>query len=113
MNASRTEPVPRPTKSTEYTIVFASRQAASGWKDVLASQKNAVVDAWELLTTDPIGESRTRHQLKGTLGTLVHNGTIHRRYQYELNGGARIWYFVVDRTVHLENVHTRHPNQTK
>lgn len=94
-------------------IVFASRQAQTGWRDVLASQKNTVVDAWEMLTTDPIGESHVRHQLKGSLSTLVHNGETHSRYQYELNGGARIWYFVIGRTVHIENVHTRHPNQTK
>lgn len=113
MSANRTAPVPRPTKSTEYTIVFASRQAQTGWRDVLASQKNSVVDAWDVLTADPTGESHVRHRLKGSLSTLVHGGATHERFQYELNGGARIWYFVLDKTVQIENVHTRHPNQTK
>ncbi|WP_342664743.1 hypothetical protein [Microbacterium luticocti] len=44
---------------------------------------------------------------------ITRGGQSHERWQYELSGGARIWYFVVNRVVHLEQVHTRHPNQTK
>ncbi|KRQ20557.1 MULTISPECIES: hypothetical protein [Mycobacteroides] len=28
-------------------------------------------------------------------------------------GTARIWFYVEDRTVYLEQVHTSHPNETK
>jgi hypothetical protein len=49
------------------------------------------------------------------LGTISRGEKIHERWQHKptLNGAARIWFFVEDRTVYLEQVHTRHPNETK
>ena len=58
----------------------------------------------------------TCHPLKGALSHLTVGGSTHVRRQYELPGGARIWYYVTDGcpgVVHLEHVHTRHPNATK
>lgn len=105
--------VERPSKSTEYQLVFATREAEVGWRNLCATQRNAVVDAWDHLTRDPLHRTPTVHPLRGELGFIVRGGESHERWQCELSGGARIWYFVVDRTVHLEQVHTRHPNQTK
>jgi len=112
--------VGRPTKKIEYVIVFASRNAAKGWQDLRATQLNALVDAWDFLTRTPSELSEKCHPLKGDLARVARDGTEHQRWQLELSRGARIWYYVTSSTdhrsagtVHLIDVHTRHPNQTK
>lgn len=117
MSASR---VPRPTKKQEYGIEFTSRNAEKGWKDLRATQLNSLADAWDLLTRTPMERSEKCDQLKGDLATVTHGGKVRSRWQLELKGGARIWYYVKEPsdgrtagTVCLLDVHTHHPNQTK
>ncbi|NII41390.1 hypothetical protein E9228_002037 [Curtobacterium flaccumfaciens] len=95
--------------------MFATRSAEQGWRDLVATQRNAVVVAWDRLSTDPLSEDLTCHALRGQLGTVTHDGRDWVRRQFELKRGARIWFVVdeADRVVHLLDVHTRHPNQTK
>lgn len=111
--AKKVSGVPRPIKSTEYAIELATSQAAKGWTDLVATQKNAVVDAWDRLTREPTDSDTRCHQLKGDLATLTHAGATHDQWQYELNGGARIWFYVDGRTVKIVRMFTAHPNQTK
>jgi hypothetical protein len=108
--------VPRPTKRTEYEIEFATRQAEKGWRDLCATMRSAMADAWDGLTRDPLAENRTCHGLKGSLATVADGGLSHDRRQYELPKGARIWFYVEDGhpgIVVITEVHTHHPNQTK
>jgi len=108
--------VPRPTRKTEYRIVFEDRSAAVGWQNLIATTTNALAEAWDSLTTNPKRNDQTCHPLKGDLSEVTVRGEKLVRRQYELPGGARIWYAVTDGkpgTVHLLNVHTHHPNQTK
>jgi hypothetical protein len=105
--------VPRPVKTTEHVLRFGTRSAETGWRDVVATQKNAAVDAWDRLTTEPRTSNPRCHQLRGELATIVRDGVEHDRWQYELTGGARIWYYVEERTVVVIDVFTAHPNQTK
>jgi hypothetical protein len=105
--------VPRPIKSTEYTIVLTTSQAQKGWTDVVATQRSAVAEAWDRLTKEPLRSDQRCHQLKGDLATFTHSGATHARWQYELNAGARIWFYVEAQTVHVVHVFTAHPNQTK
>jgi hypothetical protein len=51
--------------------------------------------------------------MKGDLEFVTHKGAKHRRRQYELANGARIWFYVEERSVVLIDVHTHHPNATK
>lgn len=107
--------VARPTKRSEYVIVFASAQAQKGWIDLCATIRNPLADAWDFLTRTPTAETPTNYRLKGELGAVTRGGETHQRWQHKptLGGDARIWFFVVEQTVHLEQVHTHHPNQTK
>ena len=52
---------------------------------------------------------------KGVLGTVLRGGTAHERWQHKptVKGTARIWFYVDERTVYLEQIHMSHPNQTK
>lgn len=105
--------VPRPVRRSEFTLVFGTSSARKGWVDVLAVQRNAVVAAWERLTRSPLEDDTTCHGMKGDLEFITRNGIEHRRRQYELSNGARIWFYVNDRSVVLTDVHTHHPNATK
>lgn len=106
-------PVPRPLKRAEYRIEFASRQAEKGWQDLLATTRSAVVEAWDFLTRTPLESSPRNHTMRGELAIVVRDDRTHERWQHELPGGARIWFYVDDGTVHLVDVFTAHPNQTK
>jgi hypothetical protein len=105
--------VARPTKSTEYEIRFGTREAEKGWIDLLATTKNGLTDAWDFLATDPTRVGPKNHTRRGALATVTRNGEAHERWQHELSGGARIWFYIDDKVVVLEQVHTHHPNATK
>lgn len=107
--------VSRPVRTTEYTIVFGTRSAEQGWRDLVATQRNAVAGAWDRLTSDPVTEDLACHALRGELGVVTHSGRDWVRRQFELKRGARLWCTVDEatRTVHLLAVHTHHPNATK
>ncbi len=113
--AARRSGVARPVRTTEYTIVLVTRAAEHGWRDVLATQRNALAGAWERLTADPLTEDLACHALRGELGVVVHSGREWVRRQHELKRGARIWFTVDEeaRVVQVIAVHTHHPNQTK
>ncbi|GAA3621199.1 hypothetical protein GCM10022223_42590 [Kineosporia mesophila] len=111
--SARASGVVRPRKKAEYEIRFGTRQAEKGWQDLLATNRNSLVDTWDFLTRTPLAVSPTNHQLKAELATVTRGGQVHERWQHELPGGARIWFYVEEMVVHLVDVHTRHPNQTK
>jgi hypothetical protein len=97
------EEIPRPRKQSEYELFFATSNAKKGWADLRAVRLSGLVDAWDFLTR------------KGELAKVVRNGTSHDRWQLKLSlkDGARIWYFVIEKCVFIENVFTSHPNKTK
>lgn len=110
--------VGRSGEQAAYRIVFISREAETGWKDGLAADRAAIVDAWERLRTAPAREDG--HQvcrLKARLALGLHRGQALHRYLYVLAGGGRIWYFIdhASRTtatagqVLIEDVHIARP----
>lgn len=105
--------VNRPLRRDEYKLLFGTTNARKGWIDVLAVQRNSVVQAWEKLTLDPLADGPSCHGMKGDLEFVTHKGDQYRRRQYELSHGARIWFYVHERTVVIIDVHTHHPNATK
>ena len=109
------QPVPRPRKRAEHQIVFASRGAERGWRDLCATQRNARADAWDFLTRTPTAVTATNYRLKGSLAIVTRANADHDRWQHRptLKGSARIWFYVEDGTVYLERVDTSHPNGTK
>lgn len=119
MGSKRSQPVPRPLKQAEYQIRFATREAEKGWIDLVATVKNALADAWDFLTRTPQAGSEKVHQLRGDLAYTQVQGIEMAQWQYELPGGARIWYTVGGSPdgkhagiVFLVRVCTSHPNET-
>ncbi len=107
--------VERPTKKVEYELRFASVPAKRGWTDLQATIRNSLVDTWDFLTKTPRATTPTNYRLRGELGVVKRDGSTHERWQHKptLKGDARIWFYVADQVVYLEQVHTRHPNETK
>ena len=89
---ARGSKVARPTKRSEYSIEYASSSAQRGWTDLCATIRGPLVDAWDFLTRTPLSVTPTNYPLKGD---------------------ARIWFYVHEQVVYLEEVHTHHPNATK
>lgn len=113
---SKSDKVERPTKKSEHTICFASTGAQKGWRDLVATIRGPLTDSWDFLTRSPTERTPTNYPLKGDeLGTVTRRGKSHVRWQHKptAHGDARIWFYVEDHTVYLEQVHTNHPNQTK
>jgi len=115
VGSKRGEPVPRPVKKTEYEIRYATTHARKGWMDLAATIRNPLAEAWDFLTRTPLAKTPTNYPLRGELGTITSGGKVRERWQHKptLKGTARIWFFVDERTVYLEQVHTSHPNETK
>lgn len=115
--------VERPLRADEYTVRFATRDAETGWRDLVATARNAAVGAWEFLTATPTDEGKDCYRLVGDLGVVRIDGVDHPRWQYKPTRGGRIWYAVVSSSISrgskggagvvlLEAVTTGHPNET-
>ena len=107
--------VPPPPKRVEYEVRFVGAGAEKGWKDLVATIRTPMADAWDFLTRTPDATTPTNYRLKGELGVVARGGVSHQRWQHKptLSGTARIWFYIEGHVVHLEEVHTSHPNQTK
>lgn len=112
---ARAERVERPTKHSEYEIKYGSTSSKRGWTDLRASIPGPLADARDFLTWTPLTETPLSYLLKGRLATISRDRTAYQRWQHKPtpNGGARTWFYVEGRTVHLEEAHTHHPNSTK
>lgn len=107
--------VPRPTRGDEFELVFGSNAAAMGWRDLVASRRNLMADTWDFLSRSPHTETPKNYPLKGTLGTVTRGGVQHARWQHKPSEQwtPRIWFYVEEKRVVLEQVHTSHPKETE
>ncbi|MCT1396654.1 hypothetical protein M4D51_13060 [Microbacterium sp. p3-SID338] len=106
---------------SEYEIVFGGVAAERGWRDLKATAKNALADAWDYLTVHPTQFDSSRcYQLKGNLATVVVDGKVLPVWQYKVTDGARLRYAVDEpnpktkkqgRVILLE-ASPSHPNDT-
>ena len=116
----RGEPAKRPTKSTEFEVLFITSDAVKGWRDLTATAKNALADAWDCLSRTPLNESERQYKLRAGLGSVAYKGVTYDRWQYKVTNGARIWYLVDQQasdkhrgSVLLERVSPTHPKETE
>jgi hypothetical protein len=90
--AAKDPQVPRPTKKSEYRIVFATESARKGWQDLAATIRGPLADTWDFLTRTPTERTPTNYPLKGE----ERSGTRHVRWQHKptARGDARIWFYL-------------------
>ena len=84
----------RPVATDEWELVAITTEAARGWAQMEASEPNALARAYDQLTQDPLHHSSRQHRLKGNYATGTYQGRTFDRWQYEVSGAGRIWYFV-------------------
>lgn len=106
--------VSRPAKKSEYVLKYATKQSEKGWRDLVATIRNPMSETWDFLTRTPLTTTPTNYPLEGSLAVITRGGRTFQRWQHKptLKGTARVWFYVDGRTVHLEQVHTAHPNET-
>ena len=108
-------PVPRPTKKSEFSIHFDSPKMFRDWNSLEAARLSNLADAWDFLTRTPLQKTPVSAPLLGRLAFVTRDGVQFERWQLKLSktSGARIWYYVDGQTVYIEQLHTKHPNETK
>lgn len=130
---ARQERIARPTKTEEWEVVAADKGVAEDWDRYANQEANALATAYDQLSTNPTEFSSRQKKLEGkTYGTGAYGGKTYDRWQYEVTGGGRIFYFVDDptsggtkkvertgrgprprRRVIVEAVHPGHPKGTE
>ncbi len=130
---ARQQRIARPSRTDEREIVAADKGVAEDWERFAAMMPNALTVAYDQLSGNPTEFSSRQKKLEGkTWGTGVYEGRTFDRWQYEVTGGGRIFYFVDDpagggtsktagkgrgpkpkRRVIIEAVHPGHPKGTE
>ena len=94
-----------------------TRDSPSGWEDLCKQAQNAMRQAWEQLSKDPLDPStpNRQHRLQGVLSSREIGGKELPQWQYEITGAARIWYCpdVTKRIVHITLASCGHPKETE
>jgi hypothetical protein len=115
--AKRGDRVAPPALKNEWTLLFATNDAAEGWEDLVRVAGQNLRGAWEHLSKNPRNRepnpSRVCH-LKGTLGVREIKGSKLEQWQYEVTGAGRIWYCPDDstKTVWITLASIGHPKAT-
>lgn len=92
--ARRRRRVAPPPRVPEWDLHFLDRSAEEGWDDLCGRAPGPTRDAYDQIRTDPKHVSGRQHPLRGALETKTIGGVAMRHWQYEVLGGARIWYAI-------------------
>lgn len=108
-------PVVRPLRRSEFQVLFVSKSVEKAWRDLVATNRDKTVTAWETLTKQPCQKTEINYPLRRDLGVITKAGEKYELWQLKLDksDGARIWYFMSNGRVYIEEVFTAHPNATK
>jgi len=128
----RGDRIVRPTRTEHWELVAVDKGVAEDWDRWAKQELNALVAAYDQLAANPTQFSARQKKLEGkTWGTGTYEGKTYDRWQYEVTGSGRIFYFVDDptsggrksetrgrgphpsRRVIIEAVHPGHPKATE
>ena len=116
MTPKRRDRVAPPARPGDYTLRFATNDAAKGWEELCRQAPGNTRTAYEAIETDPRPSPPTsrHHQLKGQLAWDVYGGQALPQWQYEVTGGGRIWYLVdgESHTCWIKEAGPGHPKAT-
>jgi len=111
----RRERVAPPPPKGGWDLRYATNDAVASWERLCSAAPANARLAWERITADPRDRTTRQHQLKGSLGSRVVNGTAMQQWQYEVTGAGRLWYCIDDkhRAVWLTGAAVGHPKATE
>ncbi|MBB5807176.1 hypothetical protein F4560_006944 [Saccharothrix ecbatanensis] len=117
MSPKRGDRVAPPPRRDEWDVLFADNDSAKGWEELCGQAPGNTFEAWHSMRTDPVPRLPVprHHPLKGKLSHEVRGGRLLPKWQIEVTGGGRVWYFVdaERRTVWLVWAGTGHPKATE
>lgn len=117
MSGGKRERVAPPPIDDEWDVKFGKSDAKRGWEELCRTATRNARRAFEVLRADPCPTQDThrQHRLKGSFKAVTFDGQSYPLWQYEVTGGARIWY-VVDRAkqiVWVLHAGPKHPKLTE
>ena len=117
MSPKRGDRTAPPALPGEYTIRFATNDAAKGWEDLCRQVASNTRTAFEAMRANPCPSPETgrHHRLYGKLASASQDGKVMDQWQYEVTSGGRVWY-VVDHdlwNVWIKYAGTGHPKATE
>ena len=107
---------PGPRVPTDLTFTYGvrakNRSVEAGWDRLVVSHEGGIRTCFDHVATNPKGrpiDPERCHKLRPTKKLGYRD-----LWQYEVGGGARVWYSVDDdrHIVIIEEVHAGHPNRT-
>jgi hypothetical protein len=116
VSPKRGDLVAPPSVDTEYIMRFANNDAAKGWEELCRHASGNLRRCFEVIRDNPRPRPPTsrQHRLDGSLAKGEYRGRVLERWQFEVTGGARIWYLVdeADQTVWIVWAGPGHPKLT-
>jgi hypothetical protein len=110
----RAAPPPGPD---EWDVLLHTSDAADGWDELCQAFPGPAWEAWVILRTRPTwpANPERQHKLKLALKSREIKGKALDQWQYEVSGGARIWYCPDPDTkkVYVTNATTGHPKRSE
>ncbi|HVV53385.1 MAG TPA: hypothetical protein VHO06_27255 [Polyangia bacterium] len=113
--ARRRRRVAPPPRAPEWDLHYLDLAAEEGWGELSNQAPGPTRDAYDQIRRDPKHVSGRQHPLRGDLAMKTIGGMVMRHWQYEVLGGARIWYAIdeANHTLILTHAGVGHPKETE
>jgi hypothetical protein len=119
------DPIKRPTKPGQWEIFARSEKIGKAWEELCNHWPARCQEIFDILSSAPDYDDGDRQgRLRGKLSEGSFEGQNYVRWQIDVNGASRVWYFV-DSTAYgvkqkkrggrviIDQIHFGHPKQTE
>jgi len=119
------DPIKRPIKRGQWEVIARSVKVGKAWEELCNHWPARCQEIFDVLSTTPDYDYGDRQgRLRGKVSEGTFEGQSYVRWQIDVNGASRVWYFV-DSTVYgakqkkrggrviIDQIHFGHPKQTE
>ena len=122
---SKSFPISRPGKPGSWVVVARSKKVAGAWDELTNQFSSDCQFVHDRLSNDPkFDDGDRQHPLEGAPGKATYQGRTYKRWQIDVGGGSRVWYFIDETadgkgqkrrsgTVIIDQVLPGHPKSTE
>jgi hypothetical protein len=113
--AKKRRRVAPPPVGPEWDLTYLDMTAEDGWNELCQKAPGPSRTAFDHLRKDPRMVSNRQHRLRADFATKSIGGVEMEQWQYEVLGGARLWYAIDDahHTIIMTHAGVGHPKQTE
>jgi hypothetical protein len=116
VSPKRGDDVAPPPAPGEWRIRFLENDTCKGWDELCRQAPGNTLSAWQTMRRSPAPpvHDQRHHPLHKDLATGFVKGRVLQRWQIEVTGSGRIWYFIDpdEHTVWIDYAGCGHPRQT-